>query len=182
MDFRDMNESELKAFLDEFLEPDFNFVTEVEGCHIVERVKVKADYILRPKPHLVKRGFDDEYFAIEVKSPKNANPHSQYRKALVQSASYVDSCFGARQIRPMFSLIFPNMDYFTPLDPDDNIHLTEVKSYFTLAQYLNVGDLRVNPTAKKNRWSIWFSGGRYYCVNKGRGKHNLTQRYVGNVA
>lgn len=177
MDFRLMTEIELKQFVEKIIEKDFHFAREVKGLHIVEKVPVRADYILRPKEHLVERGFDDEYFAIEVKSPKNSNPHAQYRKALVQAASYVDSLFSGN--RPIFTLIFPHSDCFKPLNPDDVFHTHEVLTYFKIAQYFNVGDFHYKITDKN--WCVNFMGGRYFCSDKGRGPHNLTKRYVGNI-
>jgi len=173
-----MTEPDLKQYLNKLLEPDFHFAVEVEGRHIVENVRVVADYFLRPKPHLVANGFDDTYFAIEVKSPKHSNPHSQYRKAVVQAASYVDSLFDGK--RPLFTLIFPGMEYFRPETPDQSGYFTQVLSYFQLAHYFNVGDFRVYQG--KDRWCVWFGGGRYYCSERGRGPHNLTKRYVGNIS
>ncbi|GAB4530289.1 MAG: hypothetical protein OHK0046_50790 [Anaerolineae bacterium] len=178
MDFRKMTEPQLKLFLNEFLDPDFHFASEVVGKHIVEEVQVVADYILRPKSHLIEKGFDDVYFAIEVKSPKHSNPHSQYRKALVQAASYADSRFGGK--RPLFTLIFPQADYFKPLNAQNVRHDEEVSAYFRIGQYFSVGDFRIHQP--KDRWCIWFSGGRYFCSNRGRGPHNLTKRYVGNIS
>lgn len=178
MDFRNMTEQELKDFLSEFLKPDFHVAIEVPGQHIVEKISVVADYILRPKSHLVEMGFDDTYFAIEVKSPKRSDPHAQYRKALVQAASYADSRFSGK--RPLFTLIFPQADLFKPLNPEDLRHEVEVAAYFRIAQYFSVGDFRVHQA--KDRWCIWFSGGRYFCSNRGRGPHNLTKRYVGNIS
>lgn len=178
MDIRNMTEPDLKVYLSRILEPDFHFATEVKGHHIVEGTTVVADFILRPKQHLVANQFDDTYFAIEVKSPKNANPQSQYRKAVVQAASYVDSLFSGK--RPLFTLIFPGMEHFRPSSPDKSGYFREVGAYFTIAQYFNVGDFRVGE--RRDKWCIWFGGGRYFCSERGRGPHNLTKRYVGNIS
>lgn len=178
MELNKMTETELKILLDTFLVDDFHFVKEVKGEHIVEKTTVIVDYFLRPKSHLVNRRFDDTYFAIEVKSPKNSNPHAQYRKALVQAASYSDSFFSGK--RPTFTLIFPAYKYFMPLSLDDTRHANEVTAYFTIAQYFNVGDFRIGE--EKDKWCVWFSGGRYFCSNRGKGQHNLTKRYVGNIS
>ncbi|MEO1290340.1 MAG: hypothetical protein AAFV93_21520 [Chloroflexota bacterium] len=176
MNLRNMKETELKSYLDKFLEPDFFFAKEVKGTHIVEEVTVIADYILRPKSHLVENGFDDVYFAIEVKSPAVKHPNSQYRKVVVQAASYVDSLFSDK--RPAFTLIFPDHNCFRP---ESNAgQYFEVHHYFHIAHYFNVGDFRINQ--KKDRWCIWFGGGRYYCSSRGKGTHNVTKRYVGNIS
>lgn len=178
MNFREMKEQDLKNYLDDYLKPDFHFAKEVKGLHIVEQVSVIADYIVRPKSHLVEKGFDDNYFAIEVKSPDVKQPNSQYRKTVVQAASYVDSLFSGK--RPLFTLIFPEMSYFRPEEIDKSGYYQQVLAYFQLAHYFNVGDFRVNQN--KDKWCIWFGGGRYYCSSRGKGSHNLTKRYVGNIS
>jgi len=170
MNMAQMSENQLKAFIHPHLEQDFYVDVEVRGTHIVEQVVVIADFLLRPKPHLIARNFDDVPFALEVKAPTN---NGQYRKGVAQAASYVDSLFAG--VRPQFALIFPHRSLFT----EEERKREAVTAYFHLAQYFNVGDFEFDSTA--HTWCIQFGGGRYFCSEKGRGPHNLTKRYTGNI-
>lgn len=170
MNIAEMSENQLKSFVYPYLELDFHVEVEVRGTHIVEQVTVVADFLLRPKPHLIAKDFDNVPFAIEVKAPTN---NGQYRKGVAQAASYVDSLFN--NVRPQFALMFPQRSFFT----ESGHKLESVTAYFHLAQYFNVGDFEFDPRSRT--WCIQFGGGRYFCSEKGRGPHNLTKRYSGNV-
>ncbi|WP_406639039.1 hypothetical protein [Pectobacterium brasiliense] len=61
------SEAELKEWMFNLLKYDFHIYQEVTGTHITENLKVRIDYVLYPKAHLVKQGFEPAPFGIEVK-------------------------------------------------------------------------------------------------------------------
>jgi len=62
-----MTETEHSSNIKQCLESDFNILQEVEGVHIVEKKKVRIDFLIQPKKHVIEAGFDDCWVGIGVK-------------------------------------------------------------------------------------------------------------------
>ncbi len=174
--FNQMTEPELKKVFVAALMPDFHIVPEFWGMHIVEKREIRADYILRPKPHLIARGFDDVYIAGEVKAPGNTFVASS---TMWQCASYVQTEYGPKKNRPAFGIVFPDMATFTGNVVSDNGQPTAGRALEHIGQFMNVGFLVLKPDNLAN-WSIRIGAVSYFSKAYGKTKLNLIKRYIGN--
>jgi hypothetical protein len=81
------NEEELKKWIIKYLEHDFYIYSEVSG--LLEGCKVRIDFVLYPREHLVIAGFVKEPFGIEVKHfPLNSKFTHKASRAFWQTISY----------------------------------------------------------------------------------------------
>jgi len=187
-----MNEPQLKKLFRDKLKSEFIIKPDVKGNFLVDNTDVEVDFLIYPKDHLIKNGFDEFWIGIEVKSPSVKEPVKQGLKVAWQAITYAQSEFtdnksepNIERIRPAFVLIFPHISEFFP-----KIKAVGVKgaiydfnqSYVinSLMQKGNVGNFELNSTG--DEWRISFGGGQlYYSTKKGKGKVlNLgVKRHVG---
>lgn len=177
------DETELKKIFVAALMPDFHIIPEFWGMHIAEQKPIRADYILRPKPHLVARGFDDVYIAGEVKAAGSIFVGSS---TMWQCASYVQSKYGKTTfIRPAFGIVFPDMNVFSGIgnlildtsETQANQKAGRVLEH--IGQFMNVGFLELKPNNLSD-WNIRIGAQRYFSKQYGKTKLNLIKRYIGN--
>lgn len=186
------SEQELKEWLESYFSKDFLISREVKGRHLAEDVKVSIDYLLKPRPHLVTAGFDNNYFGLEVKYFRQEDGFThKTSRGIWQTISYNDCEFYINEvtIKPKFSLLFSNLSF------EDELQL--VKSYgfefendkfewrgmLHLANHANVGCLNIEGTRDDNRgWKIRFVGGVYFSsrIYQGRSQYNKSNENVIN--
>lgn len=179
-------EIELKAWIFNLLNNDFHIYPEVIGTHITEGLKVRIDYILYPKAHLIEQGFEPEPFGIEVKYLTQAKDFShKASRGIWQAISYNDCEFSIKdkKFRLKFCLLFSNLSF------SDERKLLELHSYHSdeksmkwtgmlnVANHAKVGVLKI--IGKKERvrgWSISFAGGTYFSchIDKNEISYNLS--------
>lgn len=155
---------------------DFDMLEEVEGINIPEQCKVRMDYLLHPKPHLIKNGFDDVWFGVEVKSLKNQHDNwdfPKYKKLLWQCVTYRQSLFHAskQNIRPSFVLYYVGNDEYS--GGGGFMLIREIETFVQLA---NVGRLKL----ASDGYIISFGLSSYYSRKRGRSATNSgIKLYVG---
>lgn len=190
IDLQTTKEPALKQFLRELLEPDFFIRPEITGKHIVTGERVKADYMLQPKSHLIEAGLEDCKFVIEVKGVygNNQSPRTRMEHAITQAATYVQSRFEFG--RPAFAILFPAFGVFlgeqfiSIVDRRDReLVLTNViRSVQNMAMFQHVGCLEVdeNYYTKALEWKISMGGQRLFSISEGRNPANMLRERIGN--
>ena len=161
------------------LENDFNIFQEVKGVHIVEKKKVRIDFLIKPKKHVIEAGFDDCWVGIEVKYFDN--PKEQIGKVarlLWQSITYQQSeyCIHGENIRPQFVLMASNIDGSDELKQ-------MYRPTLQVANLAMVGSLSVKDS---NNWAMGFVSSRYMIKTNGKLRKTNTNAgrgvYIGNSA
>lgn len=168
-----MNEEALKTKVRHYLSPDFIIREEVEGVHIVTGEKVKIDFLIYPKQHLLENGFEDFWVGIEVKSPNVKESHKNGTKIAWQAITYKQSIF-EEKINPAFVLTYPRITEFyknlNVLNETTGTTFThnEGRNVGQLLQRANVGHLELR---KDCYWSLKFESEQFYYSNKkGKGQ------------
>lgn len=178
-----MNETELKKLFYTTMVADFHIAPEVWGVHIIEKQRVRADFIMRPKPHLITAGFDDVYLAAEIKSPGGRDLFKG-NQTMWQAATYVQSIFGGK-VRPAFGVVFPDLAAFCDAQKHEmGINMPEglgMRLMAHIGQFMNVGFVELDNQIP-NGWSIVIGAQRYFSKRYGKSNLNLIKRYVGNKA
>lgn len=178
--YQSSNEDQLKDILLKSLQADFDIDREVTGFHLLERRKVRIDFLLYPKQHLVENGFDPLWFGCEVKSPAVKKEAIKNIKTFAkQCIDYTESDFDG--IIPNFCLMFPSMFHFFYAHNNINDKTRHFLSHFQpFLQLLMVGTLHIHSIGN---WDIRFGSQRYFSTIKGRGnvKNLGTKRNIGSV-
>lgn len=179
LDTRKSDENQLKTLLVSKLSSDFEIRPDVDGINLVENKPVKIDFLLRAKPHVVKDGFTQDWFGIEVKNiyRKGSPSSGKINELFWQALTYAQSKFDNQRLP--FVLVLANDDYSTESDESDR------QAFFLVArfcQYGNVGKLELEKTG----YTICFDANLYYRKRNGIvqvGKTNAgLKRKVGNVS
>lgn len=171
-------EDRIKKHIVEILGRHFILRQEVSGTFLVDGSGVRVDFFARPLPHLVERGFDDFWFAIEAKHINLAGDvGKQINQLFWQAITYGQSTFGLHGDieRPGFVLIC--VDYMPKYGDSKWEQWQALKNF---AQYANVGVLALDGA----EWLIEFGCTSYYNSRRDvRSKvQNLgTKRYSGNA-
>jgi hypothetical protein len=166
-----LDEPALKLMFARVMQPDFYLAREVTGIHLIEKRNIRADFIIKPRPHLVSAGFDNEYIAVEIKSPEGGDMW-RASQTTWQCATYVQSIFWGK-VRPAFGLVFPDVATFArPTNSQDAQRLLE-----HIGQFMNVGFLRLRTATD---WAIYIGSQRYFHKGGTKTPQNLTKRYIGN--
>lgn len=177
-----MKEPELKLLFFKTMIDDFHIAPEVTGKHLLEDKTVRADFVIRPKPHLIKLSFDDVYIAVEVKSP-NGGSLFKASETMWQAASYGQSIYW-NKVRPGFSIVFPDLEAFHIGESERGTgtpNPTAGRILSHIGQFMNVGFLSLDNYVA-NGWTIKVGGLRYFSKRYGKSAMKLINRYVGNKA
>jgi len=178
-----MNEDSLKNEVREYLNSDFDIREEVKGSHIVTSEKVRIDFLIYPKAHLIEQNFEKFWIGIEVKSPISQKDGT---KLAWQAITYKQSIF-ENEITPAFILTYPSIVEFyntlKVLNEANGRHYDyrEGRVVAQLLQIANVGYLRLG---KNGHWSLKFASEQYYYDSrKGKGQiKNLgVTKHVGST-
>jgi hypothetical protein len=167
------SEAQLKAWLDEWIEEDFDVTREVPGKHLVRATKVIADYIIAPKEHLIAKGFKPGPIGLEVKYlPLKGGFSPKASRFIWQAASYMDCEFTLNgvEVRLPRVLLFSNISFDGEREQLRGISgstLSNDRAKWTalleLANHANVGNLEIYGTrAKRKGWRIAFATGVYF--------------------
>ncbi|MBW1682873.1 MAG: hypothetical protein JRJ35_11260 [Deltaproteobacteria bacterium] len=174
------DEDRLKDILEQSLEKDFILKREKVGYHLLEQRKVRIDFLLYPKQHLIENGFEPIWFGCEVKSPAvKKEPQKNVMDLAKQCIDYTESKIDG--IIPSFALMFPSMYHFFHAK---NLLTQEYQSFLyyfrSFIQRLKVGTLHI---FSPGDWAIRFGSQYYYTTKKGKGRvKNLgTKRHIGSV-
>ncbi|TKK20885.1 hypothetical protein EcCFBP13530_10215 [Enterobacter cancerogenus] len=166
------SEPELKAWMSNFFKNDFYIYPEVTGIHNTEKVKVRIDYVLFPRKHLVDSGFEAMPFGIEVKYFNQVKDFAhKASRGVWQAISYNDCEFSlqGRNFKLKFCLLFSNLSFSNERETleiySDHFDGKVMKwmGMLNVANHAKVGVLKV--IGKKDRvkgWTISFAGGNYF--------------------
>lgn len=165
-------EPELKAWMSDFLDKDFELHEEVRGSHLAHGTGVQIDYVAWPRPHLVEAGFVDAPFGIEVKYINPAEGFSRKAaRAFWQTISYTDCAFLLKgdQVRLKFAVLFSNLSFDVErglLKQYGETYENDLVAWRTLLQLANhagVGLIELPGTRTEPKgWAFRFSGGTYF--------------------
>jgi hypothetical protein len=164
-------EPELKRDLVELLADDFEITPEAEGCWPLDGSKCFLDFLLRPKPHIIEKGFRAKAFGVEVKSPISPESVKKLLDCVFQSYTYTLCEFCG--VRPDFVLIYPEAKHFFEYDFEkkyksnerNKYHAEEIRMIRRIMQRANVGEL---VTSDKHRYEIQFAASRYFDPVRGQ--------------
>jgi hypothetical protein len=145
-----MSEEILKRKLRKGLEKDFFVFSEVPGHHSIYNKTLKIDFMLKPKEHLIRAGFVDEWFGVECKWAEGVSGQtSKITRMFWQSITYAQGQFTVNDetVVPRFIAIYvPDS-----LEPSIEKHLNTLSQ---LALYGNVGELFFY---RDGNWGIKFT-------------------------
>ena len=167
------SEIELRAWLDTWIEEDFEVWREVPGRHLVSGTAVKLDYVLHPKSHLIAHDFKPGPIGLEVKYLSTEGGFSRKASRFIwQAVSYTDCEFllQGQTVRLPRVLLFSNLSF------DEEVRLLRgIEPYalsndrakwsalLELANHANVGNLEMYGTrARRAGWRIAFAAGVYF--------------------
>ncbi len=175
-----MSESTLKkSFVHDF-DSDFHIRSNVSGSNIVEKKTVVIDFLIKPKQHLVKKGFDDNWIGVEVKHLKSYKL-GEINALAWQALSYAQSRFlvGSEHVRPMFVLMFTNLSLNLQRAKSNGMP-DESTGTISFVERGNVGWIERDPTYI---WRIGFGSHGYFNYKYGRASIPTLgmKRNVGNV-
>jgi len=153
-------EKDLHYYFYESVKEDFHTAYEVTGESLVQHTcfqeqKVRADFLLYPRQHLLDIGFADTWFAVEIKRGK-----THLSEAMRQAFWYTLCCFEVkgRQIIPGFSVGYVPGSSATGATSSGDWFQKGERSAFG---YLNVGQMVLN-VKDYCRWRIQFHTGNKY--------------------
>jgi len=174
-----MDESTLKEIVRASLAPHFLLREEVKGSWLVDGTSVIIDFLLYPKPHILRMGFDPVAVGCEVKSPDTVEPWKKGKRLAWQALTYAQSTFDG--IRPAFVVTYPPLEEFfvsERSEHDNELQGAAGHALSSFLQYANVGSLIL----EESNWEIRFGSQRYFSKKRGKGKiKNLgTKRIVGS--
>ena len=172
------SEEELSAFVREYPKHDFELFAEVEGIGYVQGTprRVRLDYLIRPKQHLLDAGFVDQYMGIEVKlldyeggkrfSGKSAKGVFQALSYWYSSATWHPPS-EKEPVELACVLLFTNLSFEDERRQVFNTYNQRYHVYWraliALAQQANVGELLIlDHGPRKKGWGIDFVGSRYF--------------------
>ncbi|WP_460751494.1 hypothetical protein [Marinomonas epiphytica] len=166
------DEKELKAWLVEHFSRDFHIYKEVPGIHLAEKVNVRIDFVLYPKPHLIEEGFIEEPFGIEVKYFKQESGFThKTSRGIWQAISYNDCLFNlnSHEFKTKFCLLFSNLSFSAETALIKNLGYEgendqmEWSGMLHVANHARVGVLSVSGDKELMKgWVMRFAGGTYF--------------------
>jgi hypothetical protein len=175
----------LRTWLDDWLHEDFDVWPEVVGKHLTEGSRVKIDYILKPKDHLVRAGFKPGPIGLEVKYLPIEHGFSPKASRFVwQAVSYTDCEFdlAGKPVRLPRVLLFSNISFDGErglLKGIDHSAFSNDQAKWNalleLANHANVGALEIYGTREHYYgWRIAFATGTYF--RRRRNEYTLSDR------
>lgn len=171
------SEAQLADWLENELSRDFHVLREVPGVGYVNRQQrnLRLDFIIRAKPHLLAKGFTEQYMGIEVKFLDYADGKgfsSKSSKGIFQALSYwySGSTWNVGENQPVSLacvLLFSNLSF--PEERDhffqsyDQANKTLWHAYSSIAAQANVGELLILDYGQRGSgWSMRFHAARYF--------------------
>lgn len=182
-------EEKLQQELLKTIQSDFVIYPQVEGRHLIYQTeKVRIDFLLYPKQHLIENGFDPIWFGIEVKHFGKIGETGKMSRFIWQCVSYVQSEFKVNEeiIRPAFVLGYSDVEAINK--GTDREYLSQWIGMLRLAGLAKVGSFQKIKSSAYNPnggWSIVFSSSTYFTYSKGeynRKNYNISKINIGNCA
>ena len=166
-----MNEAQYKRQLVSLLGEHFELLPEQVGTHVFTKEACIVDYLCRPRPSAIEKGFDDVWFVIECKSPVSKESVKKCLDGLAQTISYRFADFDGR--RPMMGFLFPSISEFVKHDnenkyansPSDQSSDRSVIYLRRLLQRLGIGEIVACP---KRQYRFQFAASRFFDPVYGR--------------
>lgn len=165
-------EDGVKKWFVSYFARDFLINQEVWGRHLAADVKLRIDFVLTPKQHLVNTGFDPTPFGVEVKYFKQESGFThKTSRAFWQTISYNDCEFGldGNNCKLKFCLLFSNLSFEQEMALVKNYghafenDRIEWNGMVHVANHANVGTLQILGTRDAPKgWAINFAGGMYF--------------------
>lgn len=167
-------EPEYRKDIEKALTADFIIKPEQWVTWPIENKEIRVDFIIEPKEHLKKNGFEANKIAIEVKSPIAKESVKKLLDCISQAHSYTMCKHEGSYID--FILIYPEIHNFFSHDGTHNIG--EIRLLHRIMQRANIGALKLT----NDSYKISFADCRYYSPEKGRSEiKNLGQvRRIGS--
>jgi hypothetical protein len=167
------SEEEVTAWLNGWIEQDFDVWREVPGVHLAEKVGVRVDLVLRAKPHVLAAGFAPCFFGVEIKHlPTSGGFSPKASRAVRQAMSYMDCEFdlNGEKIRLQRVLLFTNMSFeaeramLRGVEPQAlSNDQAKWAALLELANHGNVGNLEIYGSREAWKgWRIAFATGKYF--------------------
>ncbi|WP_217550627.1 hypothetical protein [Pantoea sp. GbtcB22] len=170
------SEDDLKTWMINTLKNDFHIYQEVVGTHVTEGLKVRIDYVIYPKAHLLNHGFEPAPFGIEVKYLNQEKDFAhKASRGIWQSISYNDCEFSInnKKFRLKFCLLFSNISFINETEilklNSDHVDEKYMKwvGMLNVANHAKVGALKITGTKDRVKgWSMQFAGGVYFSHQK----------------
>ena len=172
-------EAPTRAKIRAHLDSDFHVHEGWTGHHKHSGEQVRYDLAVRPRTHLIEKGFDDGVVIIEVKlfnSDDKKKHDVKVRDLLWQCVAYsfseVQLPDGTHEC-PLFSL------YYIGGTGVDEFYQPELKTLHHFVQRGGVGRLEF---AADGAWSMRFGGSPYFRSKYGKGPHHVgTKRQTGSA-
>lgn len=171
------SEVELSEWFKGYFSEWFEIHEEVPGVGYVNREKqrVRIDFIIKAKPHLVSQGFTDQYVGVEVKffdTRVDKGFHGKSSRGIFQALSYWYSGavwqVGDSEPDPLATvLLFSNLSFSDErerlFNTFDNYYNALWRSYLSVANHSNVGELQVKDYGRAGRgWAMEYNGAKYF--------------------
>lgn len=159
-----------RARLRRVLEADFEVLERLSGTHKHGGERVLYDLVLKPRQHLIEKGFEPGFVVVEVKlfGADDRKKHDvKMRDLLWQCIVYNFSEItldDGSTARPLFCLYFIGGE---GIDPD---HRMEAMTLHHFVQRGGVGRLSIDG---KGNWSMRFGGSNYFTKERGRSLQNV---------
>lgn len=166
------SEVEVSSWLLGWLEQDFEVWREVPGVHLAERIRVRADLVLRPKSHLLDAGFMPCFVGVEIKYLPLDGFSPKASRAVRQAMSYMDCEFeiDGDRVRLQRVVLFTNLSFESErnrlrgLDPSPLANdKAKWAALLELANHGNVGNFEIYGSRSSWKgWRIAFATGKYF--------------------
>jgi hypothetical protein len=167
------SEPELRDWLDAWISEDFHVLREVPRRHLTEGTRVKLDYVITPRIHLLQAGFKPGPLGLEVKHlPVDGGFSPKASRFIWQAVSYTDCEFELEdeRVRLPRVLLFSNMSFDDELEMLRGIEHSVLSNdrakwaaLLELANHANVGNVEMYGTRdRRDGWRIAFATGIYF--------------------
>ncbi len=186
----DEGEKELKTKFIKLVNTDFRVFPNVVGKDLIDDEKVIIDFMLYPKEHLIKAGFDPVWFGVEVKHFGISGETGKMAHFIWQCITYFQSMFKIDNTfeRPAFVLGFSDVENVNPERNDSFSQNTRSQwiGMLRVAGFPHVGMIyEVLPTKYKplGGWKIFFSSSLYFRRTGDeyeRMNYNIFKKNIGN--
>ncbi len=147
-------EQKLKYWLIGRLEKVFFIYSEVSGKHLLTGKKVRADFLIKPKRHILSTGFIDGYIVIECKylNPESDTMDKKLAGTFKQTIDYQQSIFKVNnEVKPAFSLVFSNLSFVSNGIEVQQISWDDQREYIAyrrISNHFKVGTLKYDTDNK----------------------------------
>jgi len=173
-------EDRLKRAIRPVLEEHFKVYPEEKGTHQPDGIRVRIDYILKAKPHLLETGFTDGPIGLEVKEPETDGGFpSKAIQVTSQAIDYSHTIFDNFG-QCVFVLVYPSLE--KQIGTSWEGYVAAFRILDGLAQKSHVGSLKTYGRNGEKVVEMAFQGGTYWRNTEGlKGFKSIAERrWVGS--